>query len=128
VMIPLVEKRTTAETTIYTDDRNTYHTLKNSRTHDIVIHSRKEYVRGSVHTNSVENFWSNFKRGVIGSFHQISVKHLQLYLDEFQFRFNNRREQEIFAMVLLNLVIQAGIQYKMLIGPSASPETLNEPL
>ena len=127
VMIPLVEKRTTADTTIYTDDRNTYRTMKNSRTHDIVIHSHGEYVRGSAHTNSVENFWSNFKRGVIGSFHQISVKHLQRYLDEFQFRFNNRREQEIFAMVLLNLVIQTGIKYKVLTGPSPS-ETSNEPL
>jgi transposase-like protein len=122
VMIPLVEKRTTRETNVFTDDSSTYYTLRNIRTHDLVVHSRNEYVRGNAHTNSVENFWSNFKRGVIGSFHQVSIKHLQRYLDEFQFRFNNRQQQEIFAMVLLNLVIQRGIKYKTLTGPSVATD------
>lgn len=127
VMIPLVEQRTSRETKVFTDDRSTYHTLGNIRTHDLVVHSHNEYVRGNAHTNSVENFWSNFKRGVIGSFHQVSIKHLQRYLDEFQFRFNNRQEQEIFAMVLLNLVIQTGIKYKVLTGPSVPPESSDVP-
>jgi transposase-like protein len=127
VMIPLVEKRTDRKIRVFMDDRSTYHTLRNIRTHDLVIHSHNEYVRGDAHTNSVENFWSNFKRGVIGSFHQVSIKHLQRYLDEFQFRFNNRQEQEIFAMVLLNLVIQSGIKYKVLTGPSVQPDRSDVP-
>jgi transposase-like protein len=127
VMLPLVQNRTTEQTKIYTDDRPTYHTLRNTRAHDIVIHSHNEYVRGSAHTNSVENFWSNFKRGVIGSFHQVSIKHLQRYLDEFQFRFNNRREQKIFSMVVLNLVIQTGIKYKVLTGNPSEPESSDVP-
>jgi len=65
------------ETKIYTDDRSTHHTLRNTRAYDIVIHSRDEYVHGTAHTNSVENFWEQFQAGVIGSFHHVSIKHLQ---------------------------------------------------
>lgn len=53
-----------------------------------VRHRRKEYVRGIIHTNGIENFWGIFKRGIIGSFHKVSRKYLQLYLDEFTFRFS----------------------------------------
>ncbi len=68
----------------YSDEHGAYRYLKTSRDHAIVIHSKGEYVRGRAHTNTVENFWSLFKRGVIGSFHFVSVKHLQRYLNEFQ--------------------------------------------
>ena len=57
---------------------------------EAVDHSTKEWVRGDVHTNTVENVWSLFKRSVIGSYHQVSVKHLPAYLDEFEWRYNNR--------------------------------------
>jgi transposase-like protein len=127
VMIPLVENCTTDDTKVYTDDNPTYHKLRHTRVHEIVIHSKDEYVRGEAHTNSCENFWSNFKRGVIGSFHQVSMKHLQRYLDEFQFRFNNRQRQEIFAMVVLNLVIQSGIRYRTLTAPLAQADASDEP-
>ena len=50
-----------------------------------------EWVRGDVHTNTVEGVFSLFKRSIMGSFHQVSGKHLDRYLDEFEWRFNNRR-------------------------------------
>jgi hypothetical protein len=64
-----------------------------------------------ISTNAIENFWSLFKRGLIGSFHKVSVKHLRRYLDEFTFRFNNREAEDLFALVMLNLVIASGIKY-----------------
>ena len=83
--------------------------------HETVNHIKLEYVRKgdprSIHTNSIENFWSLFNRGVVGSFHKVSVKHLSRYLDEFTFRFNNRKAEDLFGLVMLNLVIVTGIKY-----------------
>lgn len=81
-------------------------------------HTELEYVRKgdprSIHTNSIENFRSNFKRGVIGSFHQVFSEHLQRYLNECKFRFNNRRGQDIFSAVIIGLVIKDALRYKAL--------------
>jgi len=68
--------------------------------HEFVRHSAGEYVRGVVHTNSIESFWSLFKRGIMGSYHKASKKYLPLYLAEFQFRFNNRHEPDIFGKAI----------------------------
>ncbi|HLW71068.1 MAG TPA: IS1595 family transposase [Candidatus Binataceae bacterium] len=62
-----------------------------------VKHSENEYVRGEVHTNNIESFWALFKRGVIGTYHNVSKKYLPLYLNEFQFRHNNRKNPDIFG-------------------------------
>jgi transposase-like protein len=65
--------------------------------HEIVRHSSGEYVRGIVHTNTIEGFWSLLKRGIIGTYHNVSKKYLPLYLNEFTFRFNNRNNPDIFG-------------------------------
>jgi transposase-like protein len=59
--------------------------------------SRSDYVRGEVHTNSIESFWSLLKRGVVGTYHNVSAKYLPFYLNEFSFRFNNRKNEDMFA-------------------------------
>lgn len=59
--------------------------------HDIVNHRSKEYVRGTVHTNTVEGYFSLLKRGINGTFHHVSPRLLNLYLNEFDFRYNNRK-------------------------------------
>lgn len=58
--------------------------------HQKVNHSQQEYVRGEVHTNTVERYFSLIKRGIIGTFHHVSKKHLPLYLAEFDHRYNHR--------------------------------------
>jgi ISXO2-like transposase domain len=74
-----------------TDDSGLYDRMPaNIQKHEIVKHSAKEWVRGEVHTATIDGYWGLLKRGVIGSFHQVSVKHLHRYLAEFQFRWNNR--------------------------------------
>jgi transposase-like protein/IS1 family transposase len=65
--------------------------------HHAVNHRRKEYVVGAVHTNTIEGFWSIFKRGVVGTFHKVSAKYMPLYVAEFQFRYNNRHNPDMFG-------------------------------
>jgi hypothetical protein len=65
-----------------------------------VDHHRKQYVVGAVHTNTIEGFWSIFKRGVVGTFHKVSAKYLPLYVAEFQFRYNNRFNADIFGAAI----------------------------
>ena len=67
---------------------------------ETVKHSEKQYVVGAVHTNTIEGFWSIFKRGVVGTFHKVSAKYLPLYVAEFQFRYNNRANPDIFGAVI----------------------------
>jgi len=86
---------------VVTDEHHGYDTMADSgRPHDVIKHGENEYVRGIVHTNTIESFWSLLKRGVMGSFHHVSTKYLPLYLAEFQFRFNNRKNPDMFGEVI----------------------------
>jgi transposase-like protein len=68
--------------------------------HGMVDHHKHQYVIGAVHTNTIEGFWSIFKRGVVGTFHKMSAKYMPLYVAEFQFRYNNRQNASIFEAVI----------------------------
>jgi hypothetical protein len=81
-----------------------------------VIHSKGEYVRGDVHTNTVEGSWSLVKRQIIGQHHFVSVKYLQRYLNEMSFRFNNR-DADLFPMVIIRLLIASAMPDQKLIAP-----------
>jgi ISXO2-like transposase domain/Transposase zinc-ribbon domain len=65
-----------------------------------VHHAAEQYVVGAVHTNTIEGFWSIFKRGVVGTFHKMSAKYMPLYVAEFQFRYNNRANADIFGTAI----------------------------
>jgi transposase-like protein len=79
-------------TSIMTDTHPAYPmATKGFKSHQSVNHHRREYVRGNVHTNTVEGYFSLLKRGVIGTFHHVSKKHLPLYLAEFDHRYSNRK-------------------------------------
>jgi transposase-like protein len=77
---------------IMTDDLNVYHGLDNHfASHESVNHTRKEYVRGDVTTNTIEGFFGIFKRGINGIYHHVSKKHLHRYTGEYEFRYNGRK-------------------------------------
>jgi len=80
-----------------TDEHSIYVKLGKHYPHQSVHHQNKQYVIGAVHTNTIEGFWSIFKRGIVGSFHKVSDKYLPLYVAEFQFRYNNRNNPDIFG-------------------------------
>jgi transposase-like protein len=85
---------------VATDEYAGYRDLKHFYPHQTVDHKKHEYVRGTVHTNNIENFWSLLKRGVVGTYHNVSKEYLPLYLNEFSFRFNNRKNVDIFDAII----------------------------
>ena len=70
------------------------------RPHEAAKHTNGEYVRGEVYTNNIESFWALLKRAVIGTYHNVSKKYLPFYLNEFSFRHNNRKNEEMFAALI----------------------------
>ena len=94
-----VAKHTAPGARLYSDESPFYNRIGN---HDSVKHSAREYVRGEVHTNGMESFWSMLKRGYIGTFHRMSMEHLPRYVQEFEGRHNARdldTAEQMTAMV-----------------------------
>lgn len=87
---------------VATDSWSGYEKLGANQTfqHGMVDHSKDEYVVGVIHTNTIEGFWSIFKRGVVGTFHKMSAKYMPLYVAEFQFRYNNRSNPDMFGTAI----------------------------
>jgi transposase-like protein len=87
---------------VATDDAVHYDCIKygDDAPHKSVNHSQGEYVRGEVHTANLDQFWSLLKRGIMGSFHHVSAKYLPLYLNEFSFRHNMRKDADAFGALV----------------------------
>jgi transposase-like protein len=81
--------------------------------HKTINHTR-EYAHGDVHTNTVESAFSLLKRGIMGTWHKVSAKHLPAYLDEMCFRFNNRKNPSLFRDTLIKLILSPNLEYKNL--------------
>lgn len=113
---PLVLESVSKNATLITDDFRSYAGLEVYYNRLVINHSQGLYVTGSIHTNTIEGFWSQFKRGIIGIYHWASEKHLQSYLDEFSYRFNSRKINDCnrFNLVLTNMV--GRLTYKNLIA------------
>jgi transposase-like protein len=79
--------------------------------HKTINHSR-EYAHGDIHTNTVESAFSLLKRGIVGTWHKVSAKHLPAYLDEMCFRFNNRKNDYLFRDTMLKLIGSPNLEYK----------------
>jgi transposase-like protein len=84
--------------------------------HEAVNHSKKEYVRvgTDIHTNTVESAFSLLKRGIIGTWHRVSAKHLQAYLNEMTWRFDNRKNPYLFRDTMLRLIASNNLEYREL--------------
>jgi hypothetical protein len=83
-----------------TDQGKGYRGLDAEFPHGMVNHGAGQYVVGAIHTNTIEGFWSILKRGVMGTFHKVSAKYLPLYIAEFSFRYNNRKNEDMFGAAL----------------------------
>lgn len=102
-IIPHIVKFVKPGSKINTDEGSNFKLLKERYgfDHEMVDHSAKEYVRGDVHTNSIEAFWANVKRGIKGTHVWVSKKHLQTYLREFEYRHNLRQMPHLMFDCLL---------------------------
>jgi len=86
----IIEKNVMAGSTVMTDELPAYKSLRKKYVHKFVNHSKKEYVRGNVHTNTIDGCWSHLKKMLEGTYHWVSKKHLVKYVNEFVFRHNTR--------------------------------------
>jgi transposase-like protein len=88
----VLKRQVAQEAHLMTDEAKQYtKTGREFASHEVVCHSAKEYVRGDAHTNTIEGFFSILKRGFIGVYHHVGEQHLQRYVHEFDFRYNNRK-------------------------------------
>jgi transposase-like protein len=87
-----IVKHVEQDVRLMTDESHLYTGIgKELASHETVKHSIKEYVRGDVHTNTVEGFFSLLKRGIVGVYHHVGTGHVHRYVDEFAFRYDSRR-------------------------------------
>jgi transposase-like protein len=102
-LLPIVQTRVLPGTMIFSDEFRGYDPLRAmGYPHMRIRHSEKVYVSGDVHTNTIEGFWSLVKRGIDGVYHSVSRKHLQGYLNEYAWRYNQRHEgRGRFQLLLL---------------------------
>jgi transposase-like protein len=103
---PIIREKASKDAVLITDSFGGYKDLHlEFSQHEIISHGANEFVRGRFHTNSIEGFFSQFKRGVYGIYHQVSVRHLQRYCDEFAYRYNTRKikDAERFTLSLQNM-------------------------
>lgn len=89
----------TSNTILVTDESTGYVGIKTFMAHETINHSI-HYVDGDIHTNNIESFWALLKRGIVGQFHKVSLRYLHRYVDEFAYRFNNRKEPNLFGLTI----------------------------
>ena len=101
---------------IVTDELPAYRKAVGDVKHETVNHSAKEYVRlgTDIHTNSIESAFSLLKRGIIGTWHKVSAKHLQAYLDEMTFRFDRRKRSDLFLDTLRHMITADPMTFEQL--------------
>ena len=111
-----VSNHVEAGSTVYSDALKSYNRLEEEYIHNVINHS-EEYVRGHIHTNGIENFWSLLKRTLGGTYISVEPFHLFRYLDEQAFRFNKRKgtDADRFS-ALVSLITGKRLEYKQLIG------------
>ncbi|MGA7720924.1 MAG: IS1595 family transposase [Ignavibacteriaceae bacterium] len=114
----IIRQNVSTDSTLMTDEWTAYNGLNNEfLKHEVVNHGRKEYVRGgSIHVNNIENFWSLLKRGILGIYHHVSPEHLSRYCDEFQFRYNSRKEEDKNRFTTMLECCEGRLMYKDLIA------------
>ena len=106
-LMPLIKDMVADNSVVVTDESNSYNDVKKiGHLHESINHSNGQYVDGDVHTNTIEGFWSQFKRSVHGTYHSVSRKHLQLYLDEFSFRYSHRKSDVALPVLIFSKVGQ----------------------
>ena len=103
---PIITKNISKDAIVYSDEFPTHdHLTYIGFNHQGINHRAKIYVAGRVHTNSIEGFWSQFKRSVSGVYHSVSPKYLQSYLNEYAFRYNHRKDDVAMFQLMLNRIV-----------------------
>jgi hypothetical protein len=118
IIEPMIAKHIDPNATLQTDAHPTYEIISTRRPgeHRVINHN-SAYAWGEVHTNTIENAFSLLKRGIYGTFHKVSIKHLARYCNEFAYRFNRREEQNrLFNATVKGLARGKALRFKSLIA------------
>jgi len=101
-VMPIIKEHVKMGSDIMSDEYLPYQSLsREGYKHQAINHSEKQYVKGLVHTNTIEGFWGQLKRSINGTYHMVSPKYLQEYVNEFAYRYNQRKmAQPIFSLLL----------------------------
>ena len=119
-LVPILKENIAAEATVYTDEAGQYHHLgRVFAEHEIVRHGLGEWGRGPVHTNTIEGYFSIFKRGMKGVYQHCAKKHLHRYAAEFEFRYNHRVANGVGDAMRADTLL-AGITGKRLLYQDSS--------
>ena len=111
-IMPIVDANIEKGTRIFTDEFNVYNALPYmGYKREIVPHGQRVFVLGDAHTNTIEGFWSLSKNGIRGTFHAVSDKWLQAYLNEFAFRYNHRKDETPMFLSFLGRLALEGAQF-----------------
>lgn len=118
ILLPIIDANISKDATIVTDGLKAYRKLGDTyKLHVIVNHAADEWTNGEFSTNGIESFWATFKRGIVGVYHQTSVKHLHRYCNEYAYRYNNRESDSVLKFAdAIGRVAKARITYQTLIG------------
>jgi transposase-like protein/predicted RNA-binding Zn-ribbon protein involved in translation (DUF1610 family) len=104
---PIINSSVRKGSKVMTDEYNIYNQVaRQGYDHEWIRHAVKEYVRGKIHTNTIESFWSLLKRSLDGTHHVVSPKYLQTYVDEFVYRWNQRHEESSLFEAMLGQVVK----------------------
>ena len=115
-LLPIILENVEPSSNIFTDQARLYMDLHRQYVHETVNHTI-EYVRGNVHTNSIENFWSLLKRTIKGTYVSVAPEHLQKYVEEQTFRFNERKGNDLTRfMGVIKAISGKRLTYSQLIG------------
>jgi transposase-like protein len=107
-LLPIIRENVAKEATIYTDEAKQYTRIgRTFAGHDFTTHKAGEYVRGDVHTNTVEGYFSIFKRGMKGVYQHCGKQHLHRYLAEYAFRYNNRAAMDVSDVARADHALQS---------------------
>ncbi|WP_421904288.1 IS1595 family transposase [Mameliella sp.] len=126
-LLPILRENIAKEATVYTDEAKQYSKLgQDFADHDFTTHSRGEYVRGDVHTNTIEGYFSIFKRGMKGVYQHCAKKHLHRYAAEFEFRYNYRAAHEISDTERFSILLRSTSGKRLTYaGPDAAQSEAN---
>lgn len=92
-----------AKSKLITDEYRGYMPFSSIIEHETINH-QVAYAIGNTHTNTIEGFWAILKRGIVGQYHKVSIRYLNRYIDEFCFRYNNRKNLDVFNLMISNAV------------------------
>ena len=118
---PIIRENVGRKAEVFSDAHPAYFTLGQEFAHEMIDHA-ESYVRGKVHTNGIENFWSLLKRAIMGTYVNVEPFHLFRYLDEEVFRYNSRKDDDGGRFKgVAGRIVGKRLTYRELVGPSTTP-------